>query len=159
MIYLGLKSYWWNFLVSCGNTCSKNHTFIYIEKLLFGLAYNILSYKNITQLFQMQKNILWLLYSYFVQPQKSYSLLFTQTSLRELDELLLAYAPQPSFDDMAWYSLAYVRVYEANKTNTEFFRVSKDIFNWIWKHGWDESGMLLTYSFWRTLAIHHSDVS
>ena len=86
-------------------------------------------------------------------------MLFTQTSLRELDELLLAYAPQPSFDDMAWYSLAYVRVYEANKTNTEFFRVSKDIFNWIWKHGWDESGMLLTYSFWYSLAIHHSDVS
>jgi predicted alpha-1,6-mannanase (GH76 family) len=56
-----------------------------------------------------------------------------------LDQLLLAYYPQPSFDDMAWYSLAYARVYEANKTNTDFFRVSKDIFEWMWTHGWDES--------------------
>ena len=31
---------------------------------------------------------------------------------RDLDQLLLAYGPQPSFDDMAWYALAYSRVHE-----------------------------------------------
>ena len=65
--------------------------------------------------------------------------------MRELEELLLAYAPQPSFDDVAWFGLAYARVYEANKTEIDFLRVSKDIFNWIWKHGWDESGILILY--------------
>ena len=30
-------------------------------------------------------------------------------SARTLDQLLLAYGPQPSFDDMAWYGLAYTR--------------------------------------------------
>ena len=30
-------------------------------------------------------------------------------SNRDLDELLLAYGPQPSYDDMAWYGLAYAR--------------------------------------------------
>ena len=30
-------------------------------------------------------------------------------SLRSIDQLLLAYGPQPSFDDMAWYGLAYFR--------------------------------------------------
>ena len=33
---------------------------------------------------------------------------------RSLDDLLLAYGPQPSFDDMAWYGLAYSRIYEAS---------------------------------------------
>merc|ERR1719209_1235149 len=28
-------------------------------------------------------------------------------SLRQLDSLLLAYGPQPSYDDMAWFGLAY----------------------------------------------------
>ena len=28
---------------------------------------------------------------------------------RDLSQLLLAYGPQPSFDDMAWYGLAYSR--------------------------------------------------
>ena len=32
--------------------------------------------------------------------------------VRELNELLLAYGPQPSYDDMAWYGLAYTRIYE-----------------------------------------------
>ena len=52
----------------------------------------------------------------------------------------MAYAPQPSFDDVAWYGLAYLRVYEMDKTATNFFRVAKDIYRWIWVQGWDESG-------------------
>ena len=32
-----------------------------------------------------------------------------EKSYRRLEELLLAYGPQPSFDDMAWYGLAYAR--------------------------------------------------
>ena len=61
--------------------------------------------------------------------------------MRELSDLLLAYAPQPSFDDMAWFALAYARVYETDKTLIDFFRVSKDIYHWIWINGWDETGM------------------
>ena len=30
---------------------------------------------------------------------------------RQLEDLLLAYGPQPSFDDMAWYGLAYARYF------------------------------------------------
>ena len=60
--------------------------------------------------------------------------------MRELSDLLLAYAPQPSFDDMAWFALAYARVYETDKTLIDFFRVSKDIYHWIWINGWDETG-------------------
>ena len=52
----------------------------------------------------------------------------------------MAYAPQPSFDDVAWYGLAYLRVYEMDKTATDFFRVAKDIYRWIWVQGWDKSG-------------------
>ena len=52
----------------------------------------------------------------------------------------MAYAPQPSFDDVAWYGLAYLRVYEMDKTATDFFRVAKDIYHWIWVQGWDDSG-------------------
>ena len=66
--------------------------------------------------------------------------MFIQSSLRELSDLLLAYAPQPSFDDVAWYGLAYLRVYEMDKTASNFFRVAKDIYRWIWVQGWDESG-------------------
>ena len=66
--------------------------------------------------------------------------MFAQTSLRELSDLLLAYAPQPSFDDMAWFALAYARVYETDKTLIDFLRVSKDIYHWIWINGWDETG-------------------
>ena len=41
---------------------------------------------------------------------------------------------------MGWYALAYTRVYEVDKTAKDFFRVAKDIYHWIWKHGWDVSG-------------------
>jgi hypothetical protein len=55
-----------------------------------------------------------------------------------LDSLLLAYGPNPSFDDMAWYGLAYCRVFEEFGFH-EFLRVAKSIFEWCWKNGWDTS--------------------
>ena len=67
-------------------------------------------------------------------------------SLRSVDQLLLAYGPQPSFDDMAWYGLAYARsfwiansnyntqspsrIYEVTQKK-EFLQRSKDIFDWV----------------------------
>ena len=76
-------------------------------------------------------------------------------SLRSVDQLLLAYGPQPSFDDMAWYGLAYFRcliklsirwlllvarqhcqkislsrIYEVSGKG-EFLQRSKDIFDWV----------------------------
>ena len=33
-------------------------------------------------------------------------------SYRELEELQWAYAPIPSYDDMMWYGLSYLRIYE-----------------------------------------------
>ena len=47
-----------------------------------------------------------------------------------------AYAPQPSFDDMAWYALAYTRVHEIFGLEG-FLRVAKDLFHWCWNNGWD----------------------
>ena len=84
-------------------------------------------------------------------------------SARTLDQLLLAYGPQPSFDDMAWYGLAYtrwsaacgchvscvmchvscvmchvscVRVYEVTKEH-KFLTIARAIFSWVWREGWD----------------------
>lgn len=62
-----------------------------------------------------------------------------KSSLREVSSLELAYSPEPSFDDMAWYGLAFARVHELYGLNG-FLRVSKDIFNWCWTNGWDMSG-------------------
>ena len=55
---------------------------------------------------------------------------------RTLDNLLLAYGPQPSFDDMAWYGLAYSRIYEVTKLR-KFLDISSQIFDWVWSNGWD----------------------
>ena len=55
---------------------------------------------------------------------------------RDLDQLLLAYGPQPSFDDMAWYGLAYARIYEVTHAR-RFLTVSSKIFDWVWQEGWD----------------------
>ena len=75
---------------------------------------------------------------------------------RELSQLLLAYGPQPSFDDMAWYGLAYsrygetlrlydnilivtqniTRLFEVTKAQ-KFLKIARDIFDWVWKEGWD----------------------
>ena len=60
------------------------------------------------------------------------------SSWRSLDELLHAYHPQPSFDDEAWYGLAYSRIYEITR-NVTFLNVAFDIFNWTWSLGWDFS--------------------
>ena len=60
-----------------------------------------------------------------------------QSSLREVYELEEAYAPFPSFDDMAWYALAYTRVHELYQLDG-FLRVAKDIFHWSWSKGWDQ---------------------
>ena len=61
------------------------------------------------------------------------------SSLRQVDQLILAYYPQPSYDDMAWYGLSYARIYEITG-KPQFLAVAKDIFNWNWQHGWDKSG-------------------
>jgi mannan endo-1,6-alpha-mannosidase len=59
--------------------------------------------------------------------------------LRRVDELSNAYEPEPSYDDMAWYGLAYARVFEVfnYSNNKEFLKTSMDIFDWNWKRGWD----------------------
>lgn len=60
--------------------------------------------------------------------------------MREVYELQEAYAPYPSFDDMAWYALAYLRVHELYGLEG-YFRVAKEIFQWCWTNGWDASEM------------------
>ena len=55
---------------------------------------------------------------------------------RSVKELLLAYGPQPSFDDMAWYGLAYARIFETTGL-VKFLELSSKIFNWVWEQGWD----------------------
>ena len=62
-----------------------------------------------------------------------------QNSLREVEDLKLAYAPQPSFDDMAWFGLAYARVHELFNLQG-FLRVAKNVYSWNWTNGWDISG-------------------
>ena len=52
----------------------------------------------------------------------------------------MAYAPQPSYDDMAWYGLAFARIHELFHLEG-FLRVAVDIFQWCWNNGWDKSGM------------------
>ncbi len=55
-----------------------------------------------------------------------------------MSQLQEAYAPFPSFDDMAWYALAYVRVHQVFALDG-FLRVAKEIFHWCWDNGWDTS--------------------
>ena len=62
-----------------------------------------------------------------------------QSSLREVSQLKQAYAPQPSFDDMAWFGLAYARIHELFRLDG-FLRVAEDIFKWCWNNGWDTTG-------------------
>ena len=59
--------------------------------------------------------------------------------MREVDALEEAYAPFPSFDDMAWYGLAYARVHELYGL-PGFLRVAKQLFHWAWSKGWDATG-------------------
>ena len=61
------------------------------------------------------------------------------SGLRSVEELSIAYPPEPSYDDMAWYGLAYARIHEVyNFTNVnKFLETSMQIFNWNWQRGWD----------------------
>lgn len=67
-----------------------------------------------------------------------YILCFFEGSLREVFDLQEAYAPYPSFDDMAWYGLAYLRVHELYGLEG-FLRVAKNLFAWCWEKGWDKT--------------------
>ena len=57
-------------------------------------------------------------------------------SYRSLEQLLLAYGPQPSYDDMAWYGLAYARIYEVTGVE-KFLTLAGQILDWVWEQGWD----------------------
>ena len=61
-----------------------------------------------------------------------------ENSYRDLYSLLEAYGPYPSFDDMAWYAISFLRIYEVTG-NEEFLQGAIDIFNWCWKTGWDHT--------------------
>lgn len=50
-----------------------------------------------------------------------------------------AYGPYPSFDDMSWYGLSYTRIHEVLGYD-QFLQVAKDVYNWIWQNGWDQTG-------------------
>ncbi|KAL4230491.1 hypothetical protein ACF0H5_010873 [Mactra antiquata] len=63
-----------------------------------------------------------------------------RNSDRDLYSLLEAYGPQPSFDDMAWYGLAYTKVHEVITGTDKFFKDAIDVYNWVWKNGWDTYG-------------------
>ena len=52
-------------------------------------------------------------------------------------DLLLAYGPYPSFDDMLWYGLSYLRYYE-EFGDEKFLSMSEQIYNWTYKLGWDD---------------------
>ena len=62
---------------------------------------------------------------------------------QSLEDLLAAYAPVPSFDDMAWFAMAFVRIEEVlgpqlgPADSGRFGATAVDIFKWIWTHGWD----------------------
>lgn len=63
-------------------------------------------------------------------------------SWRSLADLLAAYGPAPSFDDMAWYAMAFVRIQEVlgdhlHSEDDKFGSTAVDIFKWIEKTGWD----------------------
>lgn len=62
-----------------------------------------------------------------------------KSSERDLYSLMEAYGPYPSFDDMSWYGLAYTRIHEVLGFDN-FLQVAKDIYNWVWQTGWDQSG-------------------
>nr|XP_039249574.1 uncharacterized protein LOC120327196 isoform X1 [Styela clava] len=68
-------------------------------------------------------------------------------SIRDLWSLLVAYGPQPSYDDMGWYAISYLRIHEVlgpadddPTSYNNFFGETIQIYNWIWEYGWDEYG-------------------
>ena len=50
---------------------------------------------------------------------------------RPLHQLLLAYGPQPSFDDLNWYGLAFSRVAELTGEK-RFLNTAQHIFDYVW---------------------------
>jgi len=58
------------------------------------------------------------------------------SAFRNIDELLLAYAPAPSNDDLQWYALSYLRYYELFK-DEKFLKEAKIIYDYVWDQGWD----------------------
>ncbi|XP_013384707.1 uncharacterized protein LOC106154774 [Lingula anatina] len=58
------------------------------------------------------------------------------SSYRNLSQLLRAYGPQPSYDDMAWYGLSFARIAELLGDST-FLSSAQQIYDWNWKNGWD----------------------
>ncbi|XP_078482521.1 uncharacterized protein LOC100180091 [Ciona intestinalis] len=64
-------------------------------------------------------------------------------SNRDVYSLIEAYYPQPSFDDMAWYGLSYVRIHEllgfGDDNTSGFLYSAKKIFDWVWENGWDKT--------------------
>lgn len=80
-----------------------------------------------------------------------------KSSVRELYSLLEAYGPYPSFDDMAWYALSYVRIYEVFGWD-EFLKSSIEVDDWLWKTSWDKTsncsgGMWFDYDFRQKVSI------
>ncbi len=80
-----------------------------------------------------------------------------RTSWRSLDDLLLGYQPYPSFDDLAWYGMAFARIYETvghmmpREERERFGSTAVDIFNWIAANGWDNDTSAPTWcggGFW-----------
>ena len=61
------------------------------------------------------------------------------SSERDLYSLLEAYAPYPTFDDMAWYGLSYSRIHEVLGAEN-FLQDAEDIYDWIWNKAWDTNG-------------------
>ena len=62
------------------------------------------------------------------------------SSYRELEDLKWAYSPIPSYDDMMWYALSYLRIYEVlgNQKDKDFLQLSTSILDWVYKTGWDQ---------------------
>ncbi|CAH1272629.1 Hypp4900 [Branchiostoma lanceolatum] len=62
-----------------------------------------------------------------------------KSSLRQMYDLELAYAPAPSYDDMAWFALSYLRIYEV-LGDDDFLTLAKQIHDWNYQYGWDHTG-------------------
>ncbi|XP_078687147.1 uncharacterized protein LOC144919547 [Branchiostoma floridae x Branchiostoma belcheri] len=62
-----------------------------------------------------------------------------KSSLRQMYDLILAYAPAPSYDDMAWFGLSYLRIYEV-LGDKDFLSLAQQIHDWNYQYGWDHTG-------------------
>jgi len=80
-----------------------------------------------------------------------------RSSLRSLEDLVAAYQPIPSFDDMAWYGMAYARIFEVlghqlgEHQAAKFGDAAANIFKWVAQKGWDDNSNTTTWcggGFW-----------